>query len=423
MSAFCFGSLSAVLALCLLVAAGCSSGPKQQRELAEAFAGPATLKLRQEIDPRSATTVTVKHGERLGVIGRRRRFVKVRTAAGVEGWTDVRQLLTSEQMRALDQLAERARSLPSHGAAGVYEPLNVHTDPNRTAPSFYQITKGESVEVVESATFPRVPFEPPDLIPKPPPASPQPKTRKPKAEPRIPPVPMPPAPGPPENWLELSKTIPSETLQEPSPPEPPPARPVPVDDWSLVRLPNGRAGWVLTRMLRMNIPDEVAQYSEGNRITSYFSMADVNDGGVIKHDWLWTTLSDTRQPYQFDSFRYFIWNTRRHRYETAYIEKNLKGYFPVEVHPVKATVSKEEQAFPGFSLIVEDNEGVRWRKTYAFQIYRVVLVDKRKLESPPAPGMPEAAPVAEARPAAQSPGFFTRMKQAAAGLKRRVFGK
>jgi hypothetical protein len=411
--------LFAVLALCLLTLAGCSPGPKQQRELAEAFAGPATLKVREEIDPRSPTVVTVKHGERLGIVGRRRRFVKVRTAGGVEGWTDVRQLLTPGQMRELDLLAEKARSLPSHGAAGVYEPLNVHTDPNRTAPSFYQITKGELVHVVESVTLPRVPFDPPELIPKPPP--PPPRVRKPKAEPRIPPVPMPAAPQPPENWLELSKTL--SPPPEAEPPKPPPEKPVPVDDWSLVRLPNGRAGWVLTRMLRMDIPDEVAQYSEGNRITSYFAMAEVNDGGTVKHNWLWTTLSDTRQPYQFDSFRYFIWNTRRHRYETAYIEKNLKGYFPVEVHPVKAAVSKQEQTFPGFSVIVEDNTGVRWRKTYAFQFYRVVLVDKQRLEPPPAPGSPTAEEAAEAKPAERTPGFFARMKRTLAGLKQRVFGR
>ncbi len=420
MSAFSSGIFSAILAVCLLGLAGCSSGPAQQRELAEAFAGPAILKLRQEIDPRSPATITVKHGDRLGIIRRRRRFVQVRTAQGQEGWTDMRQLLTSEQMEALNQLAERARSLPSQGAAGVYDPLNVHTEANRTAPSFYRIAKGESVEVMASELSPRVPFDPPDLIPKPPP--PKPRARKAKAEPRVPPVPMPAAPKPPDNWLELSKTVSPEPEPETQPPPPPePAKPVPVDDWSLVRLPNGRAGWVLTGMLRMNIPDEVAQYSEGNRITSYFSMADVNDGGQVRHQWLWTTLSTTRQPYQFDSFRYFIWNTRRHRYETAYIEKNLKGYFPVEVHPVKATLSKNEETFPGFSLILEDDTGVRWRKTYAFQIYRVVLVDKQPLEPPAPPAAPQ--PALEAKPGQANPGFFARMKQGLAGWKRRVFGK
>ena len=43
-----------------------------------------------------------------------------------------------------------------------------------------------------------------------------------------------------------------------------------MEDWNLVRTKDGKAGWVLSRMLVMAIPDEVAQYSEGARITSLF---------------------------------------------------------------------------------------------------------------------------------------------------------
>ena len=52
----------------------------------------------------------------------------------------------------------------------------------------------------------------------------------------------------------------------------------------------------------------------------------------MKHNWLWTTIAKGLQPYEFDSARVFVWSQRRHRYETAYIERKLKGYYPVEVH-------------------------------------------------------------------------------------------
>ena len=155
-----------------------------------------------------------------------------------------------------------------------------------------------------------------------------------------------------------------------------------MDDWSLVRLPNGRAGWVLMGMLRMNIPDEVAQYSEGHRITSYFSLGQVRDGGAVKHNWLWTTISKGLQPYQFDSFRYFVWSLRHHRYETAYIEKNLKGYYPVELHSVRVTSGKRAETMPGFSLIVEEKDGLRYRRTYIYQTYVVRLASKTRWEAP-----------------------------------------
>jgi hypothetical protein len=395
----------------VLFLSACSSKPQPEREIGEAFAGPATLKLRQDIDLRSAETTMVSHGDRLAILRRRRRFVKVRAANGVEGWTDMRQLLSSEQMGALNRLAQDARALPSQGAATVFEGLNVHTEPNRLAPSFYRIKEGENVDVVAARTSPRVPFETREILP----AQPRPQPpQKPKEEPKIPRVPMPPAPKLPDNWLEISKYPPLPPDPEPEEEEESP-KPAPADDWTLVRLHNGRAGWVLTSQLRLNIPDEVAQYSEGNRITSYFSMADVTDEGQVRHNWLWTTLSATHVPYQFDSFRYFIWNVRRHRYETAYIEKNLKGYYPVETGKVKMSAGKKEETFPSFSLILEEPDGTRYRKTYGFQYYRVVLAGKEKVETPPPAqdGKPEVLVAAQPKnpPAQPRPGLLTRLKR------------
>ena len=79
----------------LFLLTGCSTGPPRAPEIGEAYAGPAVLKLRREIDLRSPEVVAVAHGDRLAIVGRRRRFVKVRTASGVEGWTDMRQLLSA----------------------------------------------------------------------------------------------------------------------------------------------------------------------------------------------------------------------------------------------------------------------------------------------------------------------------------------
>ena len=392
----------------LFLLTGCSTGPSPAPEIGEAYAGPAVLKLRREVDLRSPAVGIVAHGDRLAIVGRRRRFVRVRTASGVEGWTDMRQLLSAAQMDQLNQLAETARQLPSQGAATVYEALNVHTEANRQAPSFYRVKEGETVDVVAHELDPRLPFAPKSILPPP---TPRPKpSPKPEDERRVPRPPAPPPIRPPADWQELSKTPPLPDDENAEPEEPEPAKPVPVDDWTLIRLKNGRAGWVLAGSLKMNIPDEVAQYSEGHRITSYFATADVNDGGQVKHNWLWTTIGEGRVPYEFDSFRYFIWNVRHHRYETAYIEKNLKGFYPTQVHPVQAAAGNKTVTYPGFSLIVEE-DGVRYRKTYAYQIYLVRLVGKEKIEMPPASTGPVKIavplPVATPQPSA---GFLARLK-------------
>jgi hypothetical protein len=118
----------------------------------------------------------------------------------------------------------------------------------------------------------------------------------------------------------------------------------------------------------MAIPDEVAQYAEGKRIVSYFPLGYVDDDGTKKAIWLWTTAS-AHEPYDFDSFRVFIWSLRRHRYETAYIERNLAGYAPVLIRQVDFSTGSRAHAasgkFPGFSVCTQKDDGQLHRREFA----------------------------------------------------------
>ena len=126
----------------------CSPEPSRPPGIGEAYVGPSTLGLRQELGPKSPVSVTLKHGEKLEILEYRRRFVKVRNSQGAEGWTDMRQLLTPEQMAGLQRMADTVSKYPSHGAASVYELLNMHSEPNRVSPSFWQIPENAKVDVI-----------------------------------------------------------------------------------------------------------------------------------------------------------------------------------------------------------------------------------------------------------------------------------
>jgi len=260
-----------LVCLLMVAAAGCRSSPARAPAIGEAFAGPAMLNLREEISLRSRTVATVKHGERLEILQRRRRFLLVRTPQGQEGWTDERQLLSTAQMDALRQLGERAARMASHGQATVFDVLNVHTEPHRLAPSFCQLKEGDYVDVVGHRLTPRTGI-PPSGVGAGRRAAPAVKPRRSssarnKPAGKFPPPPMPAPPPLPPDWLELSRTrLPGPAVS--SRPVSKTPSPVVMEDWSLVRTRDGRAGWVLTRNLRMAIPDEVAQYAEGHRITS-----------------------------------------------------------------------------------------------------------------------------------------------------------
>lgn len=414
----------------------CSTAPERAPVIGQAYTGPIQLPIRQDLTPRSSAVATLKHGEMIEILQTRRRFVRVRTAAGIEGWTDSRHLLSAAQMAELDAAATRYTGAPSQGRATVYDPLNVHTTPNRGSPSFYMIPAGGTVEVVGHRLEARTPFQPPPLVP--PPKTPEPKSRRrAQKEPEIAPPPKPAPPRVPDNWLELSRRArptpddeePGEGIDTPAAPAPAdlgkpqeapvaprPDRPkVSYDDWSLVRTPGGKVGWVLTRQLTMAIPDEVAQYAEGHRITSYFSLGTVRDGDETKHHWLWTTIDGGLQPYQFDGFRIFTWSLRKHRYETSYIERKVRGYFPGAAHPVEVTQRGTTIKVPGFSLVTEDRDGKRYQRTYAYEGYRVRMVKKIPWQPPPEPAMTVPA----RKPEDPGDPWYSRLKTRVAGWFRR----
>jgi hypothetical protein len=408
------GSISKVsVAGALLLLFGCSKGPPRAQPVGEAFVGPAVLKIRSDIPLQSSTVTTVKHGDRLQILQARRRFLRVRTPSGAEGWTDERQLLAAGDMDSLRELTARAAKLPSQGVATTYAPLNIHSQPVLSSPSFLQLKENEKFHVLQSIVLPRSDAPRKSLIP--------PSPKKPKGPPkkegnkasRVAPPPMPKPPPPPADWLELSKTERDEADADAE--KLPPQKLAPrTDGWSLIRTPSGQSGWVLTRLVSMAIPDDVAQYAEGKRIVSYFPLGEIQDGDLKKKLWLWTTTADSRQPWDFDGFRVFVWSLRRHRYETGYIERNLKGYSPVLLKDVELASKSGASTLPGFSICMENKDGQRVRREYALLGGAIRFAGDRPCEAPPPPPTlqdPSPLPVLDSPPPQSKPGLAERLKK------------
>jgi len=373
------------LFICLLSIAMASCGPPVRRDpvLGEAFVGPATLHLRKEITPKSTTAATVHFGDKVQIIGTKRRFVRVRTQAGAEGWTDDTSLLNQKDMDQIKAQSAAARNYPSQGVALAFETMNVHAQPNRFSASYIQVKENERFDVLEH----RLIAVPASAVRKPIlPAKTTAKRPKKENKSKIPPPPAPPAPSLPLDWMDLSKQ--GEDALDPKVEEPPPT--TPEEDWSMVRTQSGQSGWVLSRRLYMAIPDEVAQYAEGHRITSYFSLGKVQDEDRVKDVWLWTTINGANRPYDFDGFRVFIWSLRRHRYETALIQRRLQGYFPTLVNAAEGT----------FGVCLERDDGHRYRREYRLVESQVKFVGEKSCD----PGQVEnSEPAAKAIPKAPNP--------------------
>ncbi|GAB4372300.1 MAG: hypothetical protein OHK0021_14740 [Bryobacter sp.] len=385
-----------LLSILLLFAVSCNSSQSEEslRVLGEAFAGPNDLALREDLSLRSQIVTKLKHGERVEVVDRRRRFVRVRTEKGLLGWTDIRQLISRKQLDKIDQVAKIYSKAPSQGGATVFDALNVHIEPNRYSPTFVQIQEKERVEVVGHRVVQRVPYagEELDLVEINAKKKPAPRKKK-KVEVELPSPPNPPAL--PADWQALSrpnlrdlmtKVLPQDQLKGKATSS---SNAVAMDDLSLVRLKDGKVGWVLTNALFLEVPDEVAQYAEGNRIAAYFKVGEVQSAGGKKGHWLWATSSQKYNPYDFDGLRLFTYNARKERYETAFREKGLRGMFPIQVSNSGTSVR--------FEVRVENESGETLLRRYEFDGSRVKLLAKELLFTPNAAGgvapLPTSQPV------------------------------
>ena len=110
-----------------------------------------------------------------------------------------------------------------------------------------------------------------------------------------------------------------------------------MEDWWLARDSKGRAGWILSRRLDVDQPDAIAGYAEGQKIVGAYVLTTVEDAEATTPDKKvpeYVAVLNSWQdglPYDFNQVRVFTWNTKKHRYETAFRQRNLTGYLPVDV--------------------------------------------------------------------------------------------
>lgn len=295
---------SALAAFALLLTA---CGRHRQRVLEVDYVSAPQVVLRDQLSQVFNKVATASNGDRLEVLDRDRRFARVRTAAGLEGWVEQRYLVNQHVFDAFQKLWQDEKDTVPVGTATTRNDTNLHVEPGRDSDHLYQLTQGSKISVLKRAT----------------------------AEKNLPGAPR----------VESGKEVAA-----------------PLEDWWLARDASGHVGWVLGRLVDLDVPIEVAQYAEGQRIVGCFELNEVSDGNKKVPQYLMIlTENKDGMPFDYNQARVFTWNVKRHRYETAYRERGLNGVLPV-------TVSHEdfgkEGDLPTFILRVKDAGGNTVERKY-----------------------------------------------------------
>jgi Bacterial SH3 domain len=343
-----FVTAAAALAACSMILAGCKSGSAGTAE--HVYVAVPEASLRDHVSTVYNKTGLVHNGERLQVLERipNRRFVRVRTPRGEEGWVQERYVADQQTFDQFQRLAEQTKDVPVQATATVEQQIKVHIQPGRKTGYLYLLNEKEKVRLLERR---------------------------------------------PVNKNATSTTVKDADADGDSPDDDAASNVQPAiwEDWWLVRDSQQRVGWVLGRTLYLDVPDEIGQYAEGQRIIAAFPLDEVTDQGKKVSEYL-VLFNEPKdgQPQDFNQIRVYTWNMRKHRYETAYRERKLAGVLPVSLGEQDF---EKEGKLRTFTLRLTGENGQPREQVYKF---KPPLVRKVRVPGEGLPSKPHSKPARRA---------------------------
>lgn len=287
-------------------------------------------------------------GEKVEVLGHSDTFTKVRTAKGVTGWVDGRRLVDGTTWLKEEQLVTKARPMPLQATGRTKVTTNLRLEPGRNSQRIYQLPGSVHVTILARATADAAP--PPatgtsrptkektatDKAAADKAAADKSASDKSAAE----------KPDPPkrEDWLFVTVT-PTSASSSPatgSADSPQASQALLVTGNDPAQQPAGApgaavpqlAGWVLARFIELSLPSTLRDYMASAAVhpVAWFTLNRVQTSQGDRSQYLVAgTTGGEGQSCDFSLIRVYTWGGGKARYETAYIESDLCGYFPITV--------------------------------------------------------------------------------------------
>lgn len=257
-----------------------------------------------------SVVATVGNGQRLEILRRNGDWARVRLKTGEEGWIISRNLITSETYRRARALEQKVRAIPRQAAGHTRFQANLRLKPSRSGPILERMPREQTLEIYGRRLVAR-----------------------------------------------LSAASETEADETPEEEKRQPASEGPREAWYLVR-DHSRAGWVLGRLVTLDIPQAISAYAQNINLVAWLELSTVEDQGQAMPQYLVADRIGT-QDVDFNHIRVFTWDTQQQQYATAYVEGNLKGYFPIRV--------ERRDNVPYFRLRLVERRGRKVQKVYKLE--------------------------------------------------------
>ena len=273
--------------------------PQKIESTEAAYVVPASVEVADSPAEVHSILTSLKSGERVGVVSRTARWVRIRLADGRTGWVEAKALLDAATQQKADRLLKELEPLEPQAAGHTTTATSLHLEPTRESIQLAEFPGNLPVQVFGRQI--------------------------------------------------VARTSPSQGGKGAAS-QAKPRR----DAWYLVRA-QSRAGWVLGRLVSLEIPQGLALYAQESNLVAWLVLNSVDDNGHEVPQYLVADRIGT-QDFDFSHIRVFTWWVKHHKYVTAYVESNLNGYFPIRVvHGLDK---------PYFRLRLVDEENEKYQKVY-----------------------------------------------------------
>jgi hypothetical protein len=294
-----------VVVILLFVTLLASCAPKPEPVLDQATVVAKNSSLRLKNSSTSRTLRVLDTGDKVDVLERQENWYRVRYGTDVQGWMEESTVVTNDLKGRIQQLVAASQNQEPQNTAVVKRAANMRLEPGRSTPIIHKYESGTKVEVLDRVTLPR--------------------------------------PG-----TESSHDV-----------------------WMKVRPTPTEVGWILSGGLEFDIPTDITQYSEEYTYAAVKIINRVQDpiAGQVN----WYVVGERRPAHDpnvdFEGIRIFTWNMKKHRYETAFRLKGLRGVYPLEVG--------QDGPNPTFRVNELDDDGTT-KVPHDYEMYGVIVRTKKQ---------------------------------------------